>query len=174
MPIAVLLLALVTSFPSSSKTSWMAPQSFHLTIGMTRADAEKALLDAGWAVKPGKNKEQVVVDYSDDKSLTLEFGKDRLRSARFELFALIPDIRAAFFEQKALLRKVHGAPKNLKSPSVVVYDDRLPNIVVVLSDDPKSDYGRKGFGFLAVRYYDPVWSPAGAGDQATEPRHPTR
>ena len=39
---------------------------------------------------------------------------------------------------------------------VVVYDDRLPNIMVVLSADPKSEYGRKGIGYLAVRYYDPV------------------
>ena len=28
--------------------------------------------------------------------------------------------------------------------------------MVVLSADPKSDYGKKGFGYLAVRYYDPV------------------
>jgi hypothetical protein len=155
MAIVALLLAL-SSFPSNSQTSWMSPQSFHLTIGMQRADAVKALLDSGWAVKPGKNANQVVIDYSDDKALTLDFRKDRLRSIRFELFAQIPDVRAAFAEQKSALKKEHGAPKKLPSASVVVYDDRLPNIMVVLSDDPKSDYGKKGFGYLAVRYYDPV------------------
>ena len=36
-----------------------------------------------------------------------------------------------------------------------MYDDRLPNIIVVLNDDPDNDYGKKGFGYLAVRYYDP-------------------
>ncbi len=159
MPIAVILLALVASFPSNSKTAWMAPQSFHLTIGMTRGDAERTLRDAGWTLKPGKNKEQLVVDYSDDKSMTLDFGRERLRSVRFELFALIPDIRAAFREQKNMLRKELGDPKPLKTPSVIIYDDRLPNIVVVLSDDPKSEYGQRGFGYLAVRYYDPVWEP---------------
>ncbi len=156
MRIVLLLLALVSSFPSNSKTSWMAPLSFRLTIGMKRSDAEKALRDAGWNVKPGKDKNEAVVDYSDDKSMTLEFGRDRLRSVRFELFALIPEIRAAFAEQRSMLKKEHGVPKLLKSDSVVVYDDRLPNIMVVLSDNPKSDYGKKGFGYLAVRYYDPV------------------
>ena len=72
------------------------------------------------------------------------------------MFALIPEVRVAFEEQKSLLAKEHGSPKKLKSKSVVVYDDRLPNIMVVLNDDPKSDYGQKGVGFLAVRYYDPV------------------
>ena len=156
MPTVLLLFALVASFPSSSKTSWMTLQSFRLTIGMTRADATKTLLDSGWAVKPGKDENQIVVDFADDKSLTLDFARDRLRSVRFELFALIPDIRAAFAEQKTMLKHEHGNPKRLRSRSVVVYDDRLPNIMVVLNDDPKSDYGQKGFGYLAVRYYDPV------------------
>jgi hypothetical protein len=168
MPIVLLLFALVSSFPSSSKTSWMAPQSFHLTIGMTRSDAEKTLRDAGWNLKPGKDMNQLVIDYSEDKSLTLDFGRDRLRSVRFELFALLPEIRAAFAEQRSVLKKEHGNPKKLKSASLVVYDDRLPNIMVVLSDDPKSNYGKKGFGYLAVRYYDPVWEPATA-----RPRRPS-
>ncbi len=171
MPI-VLLLALVSSFPSNSKTSWMAPQSFRLTIGMTRSDAEKTLRDAGWNLKPGKDSNQLVIDYTDDKSMTLDFGRDRLRSVRFELFALIPEIRAAFAEQRKLLRKELGSPKKLKSDSLVVYDDRLPNIMVVLSDDPRSDYGKKGFGFLAVRYYDPVWAPTDAGNNPTAQRRP--
>ncbi len=156
MPIALFLLALVTSFPSNSKTSWMTPQSFHLTIGMTRSEAEKTLRESGWTLKPGRDKSQMVVDYSEDKALTLDFAKDRLRSIRFELFALIPDIREAFVEQKTLLKKELGNPKKLRSSSIVVYDNRLPNIMVVLSDSPKSSYGKKGFGFLAVRYYDPV------------------
>ncbi|HSP13801.1 MAG TPA: hypothetical protein VLV78_03500 [Thermoanaerobaculia bacterium] len=157
MPTALLLLALVSSFPSNSKTSWMTPQAFRLIIGMPRADAVKALLDSGWSVKPGRNNDEVVIDYADDKSLTLEFHGERLRSIRFELFAILPEIRNAFTEQKEFLRKEHGAPKStVKSSSIVLYDDRLPNIMVVLSADPKSDYGKKGVGYLAVRYYDPV------------------
>ncbi|HEX9160536.1 MAG TPA: hypothetical protein VF980_02420 [Thermoanaerobaculia bacterium] len=156
MPIALILFALVSSFPSTSKTSWMTPQSFRLTIGMPRADAEKALRDSGWTVKKGRDDDQIVVDYSEDKALTLDFVRDRLRSIRFELFALIPDIRAAFAEQKSILKKELGNPKHVRSKSIVVYDDRLPNIMVVLSDNPNSDYGKKGFGYLAVRYYDPV------------------
>lgn len=150
----------------------MAPQSFRLTIGMARSDAEKTLRDAGWNPKPGRDHNQIVVDYTEEKSLTLEFGRDRLRSVRFELFALIPDIRAAFAEQRTMLKKEHGAPKKLKSPSLVVYDNRLPNIMVVLSDDPRSEYGKRGFGFLAVRYYDPVWAPNDAGNDPTGQRRP--
>jgi hypothetical protein len=135
----------------------MTPQAFRLVIGMTRADAVKTLLDSGWSVKPGRNSDEMVIDYSDDKSLTLEFNGDRLRSVRFELFAMLPEIRDAFVEQRTFLRKELGAPKStVKSTSIILYDDRLPNIMVVLSDDPKSDYGKKGVGYLAVRYYDPV------------------
>ena len=146
---------LATAFPSTSKTSWMSPQSFHLTIGMTRAETVRVLETSGWSPKKGRTDDEMVVDYSDDKALTLEFRKGRLRSVRFELFAMLPDVRAAFHEQKSLLKKQHGDPKKSRK-SVVVYDDRLPNILVVLSDDPESDYGKKGIGFLAVRYFDPV------------------
>lgn len=152
-----LALFLATAFPSNSKTSWMAPQAFHLTIGMKRGDAVKTLEESGWAVKPGKRKNELVVDYGDEKSLTLDFNRERLHAIRFELFGFIPQVRAAFDEQKALLKKEHGEPKKGgRSGSVVVYDDRLPSIIVVLSADPKSEYGQKGVGFLAVRYYDPV------------------
>ena len=155
--ISVLLsLLLSTTFPSATKTSWMTPQSFRLTIGMKRADAVGALGQSGWELKAGRTDDELIVDYSGEKALTLEFKKDRLHSIRFELFGLIPDIRAAFEEQKSLLRKEHGAPKKgSRAKSVVVYDDRLPNIMVVLSDDPQTEYGKKGVGYLAVRYYDP-------------------
>lgn len=157
MTLTLLALLLATAFPSSSQTSWMSPQSFHLSVGMSRTDAMKALSDSGWEMKPGKKAGQYVVDYSDARALTLEFEKERLHSLRFELFAMLPEIRAAFDEQRALLRKEHGEPKKqLGSRSIVLYDDRLPNIMVVVSADPRSEYGRKGFGFLAVRYFDPA------------------
>ena len=155
--IPLLLVLLASAFPSSSKTSWMFPQSFRLTIGMTRADAVKTLEESGWTVKRGQRESELVIDYSEEKSLTLAFQRDRLRSVRFELFALIPNVRAAFAEHKALLRKEYGEPRKVtRSDTVVVYDNRLPNIMVVLSADPKSEYGQKGVGYLAVRYYNPV------------------
>ena len=156
-----LLIAVTSSFPSNSKTSWMSPQSFHLVIGMSRGDALKTLLDSGWTIKPGRDADEKIVDCAEDRALTLEYKDDRLRSVRFELFGMIPEVRKAFTEQKEMLEKEHGAPKKAgKSKSIIVYDDRLPNIMVVLSDDPESEYGKKGVGFLAVRYYDPVAAPA--------------
>lgn len=134
----------------------MSPQSFQLTIGMPRQEAMLTLHKSGWTTKDGRTADELIVDYTGDKALTLEFERERLHAVRFELFAMLPEIRAAFDEQKSLLVKQHGAPKkSVRSPSVIVYDDRLPNIMVVLSADPKSEYGKKGFGFLAVRYYDP-------------------
>lgn len=154
--LVALLIAVTSTFPSNSRTSWMTPQSFRLIIGMSRADVLKTLADSGWTLKPGRDKNETVVDCSEDKALTLQFEKERLRSIRFELFAMIPEVRAAFDEERASLQKEHGAPKkNVRSKSIIVYDDRLPNIMVVLNDDPDSEYGKKGIGFLAVRYYDP-------------------
>jgi len=157
MILSLITLFLATSLPSSTRTSWMTPESFRLVIGMSRIEAQKALESSGWTVRAGRNQDEAIVDYADDKAMTLEFNRERLHSIRFELFAFIPEVRQAFKEQRTLLRKTHGEPKKtVKSKSVVLYDDRLPNIMVVLSDDPKSEYGRKGLGYLAVRYYDPL------------------
>lgn len=148
--IALVLAAVIPS----NKTSWMRPDSFHLVVGMPRAEAVKALEASGWKVKPGPEKNQVFIDYADDKSLTLQFNRGRLHAVNFELFALVPEAQKAFVEQKTLLRERFGEPRKTR-PSIVVYDDRLPNVMVVLSANPKSEHGRRGLGMLVVRYYDP-------------------
>ena len=148
----LLALLLSTAFPSNSRTSWMRPESFHLTIGMSRADAMAAL--EKWAPKPGKEKDEIVIDYSDDKALTLHFRKDRLTSIRFELFQFLPDVRLAFEEEKARLADARGKPRK-STKSILIYDNALPNVMVVAADDPKSQQGKQGIGVLAVRYYDP-------------------
>ena len=85
--IAVLAFFFATAFPSNSKVSWMRPESFHLRIGMNRAAAVKALESSGWKTKKTNTAGQLVVDYADDKSLTLQFAGERLTSIRFELLA---------------------------------------------------------------------------------------
>lgn len=152
----ILALLIATAFPSNSKTSWMTPESFRLTVGMSRAEAMKTLVDSGWSTKAGPDGNQLVVDYSNDKSLTLDFDKDRLKSIRFELFAFLPEARTAFTEQKDFLRSRFGTPKKLPSKAIVLYDGTLPNVMLVLSDDPKSENGQKGLGVVAVRYFDPL------------------
>ena len=152
----ILTFLLATAFPSNSKTSWMTPESFGLTVGMTRSDAMKTLVDGGWSTKAGPDGNQLVVDYSNDKSLTLDFTGERLKSIRFELFAFLPEARTAFTEQKTFLRSRLGTPKALPSKSIVLYDGTLPNVMLVLSDDPKSVNGRKGLGVVVVRYFDPL------------------
>ncbi len=148
----LLALLLSTAFPSTSRTSWMRPDSFHLAIGMPREDALAAL--EKWAPKPGRDADEVVVDYSDDKALTLQFRKGRLTSVRFELFVFLPEIRLAFEEEKTRLAESRGKPRKA-TKSILIYDNALPNVMVVAADDPKSQQGKQGIGILAVRYYDP-------------------
>jgi hypothetical protein len=148
----LLALLLATAFPSTSRTAWMRPDSFRLAIGMSRAEAMAAL--ETWGPKLGKDPSEVVVDYSDDKALTLHFRKDRLISVRFELFVFLPDIRPAFEEERTRLAESRGKPRKA-TKSILIYDNALPNVMVVAADDPKSQQGKQGIGILAVRYYDP-------------------
>ena len=154
--IALFALWFAAAFPSESKTSWMRPQSFHLAIGMNRGETMKALQSKGWKPKKGDKPDEVVLDYADDKTLTMVFGGDRLESIRFELFMILHDAHTAFEEEKIYLRSSLGPPKKLKSESILLYDNKLPNIMVVLSADPKSHQGQKGVGMLVVRYFDPL------------------
>jgi hypothetical protein len=153
--IAVLALFFATAFPSNSKTSWMRPESFHLTIGMSRAAAVKALESNGWKTKQGDGAGQLVVDYAEDKSLTLQFDRDRLKSIRFELFTILQDAPKAFEEERVFLRESLGQPR-MRSKKILLYDHVLPNVMAVLSADPKSEQAQKGVGMVVVRYYDPV------------------
>lgn len=147
-----LLTLLLTIAASPNRTDWMRLESFHLTIGMTRAAAVDAL--KAWEPKPGKTKNEVVVDYDGDKAITLEFRNGRLQSARFELFVLLPEVRKVFEEERAYLVDTRGIPRK-ETRSILIFDTALPNVMVVAADDPNSEQGKKGVGVLAVRYYDP-------------------
>jgi len=148
---AAIVLVLATAFPSTNRTAWMRPESFQLTVGMPRADAVRVLKDSGWKAQKGDHNNQLVVDYAGNKSLTLEFTKERLTSIRFELFVMQPEVGGVFDEEKTFLRNLLGEPKNTKSKSMLIYDGTLPNVMVVQTKDAS-----KGLGVLVVRYYDPV------------------
>jgi len=156
MPLAFALLLAVV-FPSSSKTSWMRPEAFRLAIGMSRSEVTKELQKSAWIPKPGRDANQLVVDYGEDKALTLDFQRDRLRSIRFELFTFLNDAQKVLDEERAYLRHQYGAPsKRIASKTILLYDHTLPNIMAVLSADPKTVNGKKGLALLVVRYYDPL------------------
>lgn len=152
-PMLAFLFFLVTAsaFPSTSSTSWMRPDAFHLAIGMPRAEALKVLADGGFEARKGDDERHTVVDYTPTQSLTLEFRKERLHSIRFELYTPIGQIAGAFAEEKKYLRDTLGAPRPVKSPSMLIYDSTLPNVMAVATKD-----SRKGLGTLVVRYYDPA------------------
>lgn len=148
----LLALLLTIAQPPAKQTDWMRLESFHLAIGMPRAEALDAL--RAWSPKPGKSADEMIVEYTAEKSLTLQFRNDRLQSVRFEHYVFLPLVRKMFDEQRAYLRSTIGEPrKELKS--VLIYDGVLPNVMVVVADDPSSEQGKKGLGVLAVRYYDP-------------------
>jgi hypothetical protein len=151
MPILFSLLLLVTG-ASRSSTEWMRPEQFHLAIGMPRESAISAL--EAWNPKPGKDENQIVVDYSDERAMTLDFRKGRLNSVRFELFMMLPEVRKAFESEREYLRESRGEPPKA-TKSILIYDNALPNVMVVVTDDPNSEQGKRGLGVLAVRYYDP-------------------
>jgi hypothetical protein len=155
--IAILALFFATAFPSNSKVSWMRPESFHLVIGMKRAAAVKALESNGWKTKKTNTAGQLVVDYADDKSLTLQFAGERLTSVRFELFTILHDAPKAFEEERAFLRESMGKPRQ-GTNKILIYDHKLPNVMAVLAADPKSEQAQKGVGMVVVRYYDPAVS----------------
>lgn len=151
MPGLVLAL-LLTAFPSTSQTAWMRLESFRLSIGMSRMQTLEALNK--WNPKKGKDRNEVVVDYAEDKAITLEFKNERLHSVRFELFTILPAARHAFDDERKYLLENTGKPR-VSTSSVLIYDEQLPNLMVVVQDDPKSEQGMKGVGVLAVRFYDP-------------------
>ncbi len=152
MPVLLAILLLAGGFPSNSRTSWMRPDAFHLTIGMPRAEVLRAL--EKWEPKKGRHENEMIVDYTDEKALTLEFRDGRLISVRFELVEYLNGIRGAFNEEKQYLLDAHGTPR-MATSSILIYDNTLPNVMVVVNDDPKTEQGKKGLGVLAVRYYDP-------------------
>lgn len=149
---AALLALLLTIAQPAPQTDWMRLESFHLAIGMKRTEALDAV--RAWNPKKGRNDDELIVDYSGEKALTLEFRNDRLQSARFELFVLLPNVRRAFEEKRAALLGAWGEPRKA-TRSIIIYDNKLPNVMVVVADNPQSENGRKGVGVLAVRYYDP-------------------
>jgi hypothetical protein len=146
-----LLALLFAVAPSVSQTSWMRPDAFHLTIGMRKAEAVKALSAAGVTLRDGDHTGQMIADITPTKSLTIEFTKARLQSIRFELFVMSDAIGAAFEEEKKSLRETLGAPKAIRSKAMVIYDHTLPNVMAVMTIDKK-----QGLGTLAVRYFDPA------------------
>jgi hypothetical protein len=148
----LLSLLLLTVPARKVDTTWMRLDAFHLAIGMSRMQVLSTL--NAWTPKPGKNSNELTVDYSDDKSMTLEFRDERLRAVRFELFVVLPDVRKAFDEERARLQRERGEPRKA-TKSILIYDNALPNLMVVVTDDPNSQQGKKGLGVLAARYYDP-------------------
>ena len=157
LTIAAVILATTTSFPSKSTSAgWMAPQSFQLSIGMSRKEAESRLTESRWKLKKGKVTDEVVIEVETNKTVTLQFRKGKLESARFEYVAFLQDVRAAFQEREATLRSDLGVPKRVSGPaSVLIYEKTNPNVHVVLSTDRSTSYGKQGLGFLVVRYFAP-------------------
>lgn len=151
---AILFLLLATAFPSNSATSWMEPEAFRLRIGMTRSEASETLRSSGLKTAEGKAGD-LIVEYDDTRTVTLAFQSGRLSSVRFELVDFVPAVSKAFHEQKATLKKRFGPPTVKASDKTLIYDRTKPNVFAVLSTDPSTEFGKRGLGFLVVRYFEP-------------------
>jgi hypothetical protein len=144
------------TFPSSTRTAWMSPDAFHLSIGMSEKETRSVVEQNHWKIDPGKEKNHLIVAYDEGKSLTLAFDAGVLTSARFEYIGFLPEVQAAFEEQRAYLREKLGAPKVIKARAgIVMYDRTTPNVMAVMSADHRTQIGKQGIGFLVVRYFRP-------------------
>jgi predicted RNA binding protein YcfA (HicA-like mRNA interferase family) len=146
-----------SAFPTTSKTAWMVPDAFHMEIGMTRKDAEKVIKKYGWQSSPGKYPRQLIVKYDDAKTVNIQFVDDKLQSMRFEYVGFIPDVKLAYEEMLAQLERSLGY-KGIRQKgdrTVLLFDLKVPNVMLVLSTSKDDSFGVQGLGFLAVRYYDP-------------------
>jgi len=155
--LASLLTFLLISFPSTAKTAWMDPASFHLRLGMRQSQVVAQLKTDGWNTSPGNEPHHLVVRYDDGRTITLAFDEDKLESARFELVGFIPGVREAFAELEKSLTEKRGEPgRRVRNPTLLSWEDKSPHIVVVLSTSRETSYGRQGLGLLVVRYFVPT------------------
>ena len=92
--------------------------------------------------------------------MTLLFTRDRLASVRFEFVDFVPEVKAAFVEQRKALRHNYGLPVVRGKGTTLIYDRPDFNIFAVLSTSPSDDFGKKGLGFFVVRYFVPPPLPA--------------
>ena len=155
--VLALQLATHAASPSASNSAWMSPRSFGFEIGMPRPEIEAKIARAGWKSLPGKYPRQLIVQYSDTKTVMLLFVDDKLQSARFELVDFIPTVRAAYDERVGAIEKElsYEGAKQKGDREVLLFNRESPNVMVVLSTVPNDDFGRQGLGFLAIRWFDP-------------------
>ena len=153
--LALLLLLGSQAFPSQDQTSWMQPDAFRLTLDMKRSVATKMLEDSGWVTRPGKEPGHLIVDYDENRTITLSFANGRLESIRFELVDFIPRLQTAFEEQRRSLEERLGKPDRTKE-DILMYERTEPNVIVVKSTKSDSSFGKQGLGFLTVRYFAPA------------------
>lgn len=133
----------------------MQPDAFRLSIGMTKSDARKQLVRVGLKATE-KKKDELVVAYGDQRTVTLNFRHSRLQSVRFELVDFMPAVKKAFEEQQKMLSARRGEPSRRLAGSLAIWEGNSPHIFVVATIDPASDMGKQGLAMLIVRYLDPA------------------
>lgn len=155
--VLALQIATQAAFPAASSSAWMSPQSFGFEIGMPRPEIEAKISSAGLKSVPGKYPRQLIVQYSDTRTVMLLFVDGKLQSARFELVDFIPNVRAAYEERVAAIENdlCYEGAKQKGDREVLLFNRESPNVMVVLSTVPNDDFGRQGLGFLAIRWFDP-------------------
>lgn len=153
MTLALFFALLLGGVAPESKTAWMEPARFGLEVGMTRADAEKAIGTSGLETKEGKEPHHLLVEVAENRTITLDLEGGTLRSIRFELVDFLPEIRAAWKEGAFRLQSRHGAPtRRTERPMTLAWIETDPQIYVFASTEKQGAFGEQGLGFLVIRY----------------------
>jgi len=145
---------LAATLPSTSRTAWMTPEAFRLSVGMRRDAAIRELKRSARDWKKGKVTDEIVVAYEEGKTVTLKFGSGRLQSIRFELVGFIPAIKQGLIERAGELGHLMGPGKKLGS-STISYETRTLHVMLVSAISRETSFGKQGLGYLVVRYFEP-------------------
>ena len=147
-----LLLLGAGAFPSGSPTAWMDPAAFHLRMGMSRSAASAELRQIGVKPRAGKQANHLLIEYAENKTITLAFEANRLQSVRFELADYMVKIPGAYETARSRLETRNGKPST-KTATMSLWNDQAIQSMVVMSTDPRSRFGKQGLGFVVVRYF---------------------
>ena len=90
--------------------------------------------------------------------MNIQFVEDKLQSMRFEYVGFIPDVKVAYEELLVQLERSLGykGTKQKSDRTVLLFDRKTPNVMLVLSTSHDDSFGAQGLGFLAARYYEPA------------------
>ena len=141
----------------------MEPAAFRIRIGMSEHEVRQRFSAASIDLVEGEETGELTAEYEDGKTVTLQFERDRLVSARFELIDFLTVIETHWQELSARLQKRLGPPTLAPDGlHVLIWQEQNPQVMAALSRRRDDGFGKQGLGFAVVRYFEapPAATPA--------------